>query len=82
MNGAITEPFDRTSSEPKIIIIIKTGKSQNFFRTRRNIQNSRRNETISDLGIDVSSTRAGSGQLANDSTGSPGDHGMPEVNPE
>jgi hypothetical protein len=82
MNGAITEPFDRTSSEPKIIIIIKTGKSQNFFRTRRNIQNSRRNETISDLGIDVSSARGGSGQLAKDSTGPPGNHDMSEINPE
>jgi hypothetical protein len=82
MNGAIAEPFARTSSEPKIIIIIKTGKSQNFFRTRRNIQNSRRNETMSDLRIDVSSARAGSGQLANDSTGPLGNHGMSEVNPE
>ena len=40
MNGAITEPFPRTTSPPKTAIMKMTGISQNFLRARRNAHNS------------------------------------------
>jgi hypothetical protein len=46
MKGAIAEPFVSTNKPPKIAIMIKTGSSQNFLRTRKNIQNSRRKDSI------------------------------------
>ena len=52
MKGATAEPFDKTSSDPNSSIMMKIGSSQNFFRTRRNIQNSARNESISSPRID------------------------------
>src|SRR3979409_2369816 len=40
MNGAITEPLVSTTSPPNTTIMISTGSSQNFFRTRINRQSS------------------------------------------
>src|SRR5262249_46092027 len=42
MKGATAEPLVRTMSPPKIAMTKKTGSSQNFFRTRRKSQNSRK----------------------------------------
>src|SRR6516165_2416687 len=42
MKGATAEPFVRTISPPKMVMTMKTGSSQNFLRTRRKAQNSRR----------------------------------------
>src|SRR5262249_30348853 len=40
MNGATAEPLVSTINPPKRAITMKTGKSQNFFRTLRKVQNS------------------------------------------
>jgi hypothetical protein len=40
MNGASALLSARIRSTPKIRIMVKRGSSQNFFRTRRNFQNS------------------------------------------
>ena len=70
MKGATAEPFDNTSSEPNSSIMMKIGSSQNFFRTRRNIQNSLRNESMSNLGSDDASSPGGTpAAFAHDSTG-------------
>jgi hypothetical protein len=42
MKGATAEPLLKTITPPKIAIMMNTGSSQNFFRTLRNAQNSRR----------------------------------------
>src|SRR6516162_6486937 len=42
MKGATAEPLVKTISPPKRAIMMNTGSSQNFFRTLRNAQNSRR----------------------------------------
>src|SRR5262249_20276327 len=42
MKGATAEPLVRTISPPKMAMMMNTGSSQNFFRTPRNAQNSRR----------------------------------------
>src|ERR1041385_505052 len=46
MNGAMTLPWVSTIRLPKISITIRIGISQYFLRTRRNIQNSRRNDSM------------------------------------
>src|ERR1700683_2519812 len=46
MKGATAEPFAKISRPPNSAMTIKTGSSQNFLRTRRNSQNSLRNESI------------------------------------
>src|SRR5262249_51919 len=46
MNGATAEPLVRTISPPKTAMTMNTGRSQNFLRTLRNAQNSRRKLTI------------------------------------
>src|ERR1700731_1078675 len=40
MKGAITEPLVSTTSPPNTTIMIRTGNSQNFLRTRINRQSS------------------------------------------
>src|SRR5262245_29692536 len=44
MNGATAVPFVSTINPPNTAIITKIGSSQNFLRTRKNAQNSRRND--------------------------------------
>src|SRR5437660_10957471 len=44
MNGATAEPFASTARPPNTTITINTGSSQNFLRSRRNSQNSARND--------------------------------------
>src|SRR5438477_2574455 len=40
MNGAITDPWLATNSAPNSAIVIISGASQNFLRTRKKAQNS------------------------------------------
>ena len=40
MNGATAEPWLRTSNPPKATMVIIMGRSQYFFRTRKNAQSS------------------------------------------
>src|SRR6266851_4931424 len=66
MNGATAEPLVRTINPPKTAMTMNTGRSQNFLRTRRKAQNSRRKLTIdaSELVLECFGSRAG--RLAND----------------
>src|SRR5438132_1318457 len=61
MKGATAEPLVRTISPPKMAIIMNTGSNQNFFRTPRNAQNSRRKLIIdvSELVLECLRRRAG-----------------------
>ena len=43
MNGAKTDPCDKTNNPPIQIIINMTGKSHNFFLVLRNVKSSIRN---------------------------------------
>src|SRR6266852_7312087 len=66
MNGATAEPLVRTINPPKTAMTMNTGRSQNFLRTRRKAQNSRRKLTIdaSELVLECFGCRAG--RLADD----------------
>lgn len=44
MNGATALPFVNTINPPNKTIMNRIGNSQNFFRTRMNIQSSARND--------------------------------------
>src|SRR5216683_957778 len=46
MNGAITDPWLATRSAPNSAIVIISGASQNFLRTRKKAQNSPKKPTI------------------------------------
>src|SRR5215472_1264992 len=46
MKGAMAEPLVSTKSPPNTAIMIRIGSNQNFLRTRRNSQNSRRNDNM------------------------------------
>src|SRR5689334_13347273 len=46
MKGATALPWASNNKPPKISSITKMGSSQNFFRTRRNAQNSFTNDDI------------------------------------
>src|SRR5215831_12020695 len=46
MKGAMAEPLVSTKRPPNAAIMIRIGSSQNFLRTRRNKQNSRRNDSM------------------------------------
>src|SRR5216683_7656517 len=46
MNGAITEPWLAISSAPNNAIVIISGASQNFLRTRKKAQNSPKKSAI------------------------------------
>jgi len=46
MKGAIAEPLVSTKRPPNTIIMIRIGSNQYFLRTRKNIQNSFKNEAI------------------------------------
>src|SRR5262245_64916056 len=46
MKGATAEPLVSTIRPPNITIMTKMGISQYFLRTRRNNENSRRNDSI------------------------------------
>lgn len=82
MKGATAEPFDNTSSEPNSSIIMKIGNSQNFFRTRRNIQNSPRNESISDLRADGFTESGRTPMVCERFSKFPQNYRMSAVNPE
>src|SRR5690348_5326839 len=60
MNGAIAEPLASTISPPSTTIISSTGISQNFLRTRRNAQISRKNDMFlfSELIVEAARRRA------------------------
>jgi len=49
MNGATTDPCDKTSNPPTVSIITIIGISQNFFRVQRNRANSPIKENIVSL---------------------------------
>src|SRR5215831_14268834 len=66
MKGATAEPLVRTINPPKIVMTIKTGRSQNFFRTRRKAQNSRRKLTITASELVLECFRRGSRRGADD----------------
>ena len=46
MNGATAEPCVSTISPPKMTIITRIGRSQNFLRARRNCQSSFKNDVL------------------------------------
>src|SRR5262245_61244464 len=46
MNGAIALPLANTVSAPNAAIMIRMGRSQNFFRSLRNAQNSVTNSSM------------------------------------
>src|SRR5262252_9431061 len=66
MKGATAEPFVRTISPPKIAIMMNTGSSQNFFRTLRNAQNSRRKLIIDASELILECLRRRARRRAND----------------
>src|SRR5512139_1558569 len=66
MKGATAEPLVRTMSPPKIAMTMKTGSSQNFFRTRRKAQNSRKKPAIDPSELILECFRCGAGRLAGD----------------
>src|ERR1700730_4979442 len=70
MNGATTEPLVNTINPPKRAMTMKTGNSQNFLRTRRKPQNSRRNPTISTSELVPERLRGGARRIAHDPVGS------------
>src|SRR5215471_20569688 len=66
MNGATAEPLVRTINPPKMAMTTNTGRSQNFFRTLRNAQNSRRKPTIDASELVFEGLRLGTGRFADD----------------
>src|ERR1700691_5561774 len=69
MKGATAEPFASTSRPPNIAITRKTGSSQYFLRTRKNIQNSFRNETIGYSELLLHGAERGCGRVTGDPVG-------------
>src|SRR5580658_6881146 len=69
MKGATAEPFASTSRPPNIAITTKTGSSQYFLRTRRNNQNSFRNETIGYSELLLHGAECGCGRVTRDPVG-------------
>src|SRR5262249_42967911 len=66
MKGATAEPLVRTISPPKIAIMMNTGSNQNFFRTLRKAQNSRRKLIIDTSELVLECLRRGARRRAGD----------------
>jgi hypothetical protein len=66
MNGATAELWVNSISPPKSAMTRKTGSSQNFFRTRRKAQNSRRKPSIRSSELVPECFGCGAGRLAHD----------------
>src|SRR5262249_42044571 len=66
MKGATAEPLVSTISPPKTAMTMKTGNSQNFFRTLRKAQTSRRKLTINASKLVVECFGGRAGRFADD----------------
>src|SRR5580693_6425805 len=69
MKGATAEPFASTSRPPNSAMTRKTGSSQYFLRTRKNSQNSLRNEIIGCSELLLHGAERGFGGVAGDPVG-------------
>ena len=66
MNGATAELWANSISPPKSAMTRKTGNSQNFLRTRRKAQNSRRKPSIRSSELVPECFGCGAGRFAHD----------------